>query len=178
MAGMRGLEGFSAANWRGGGWRPAAVALALAAALVGLTTAAPDAPGAAERGTDPQAPAGGAPAVQRPDAKPTTPWMRATGAHRCGAADYADHRRLIVTPDLEGRRDRLVTFGADCIPPGRPMVVPAQLRYCRLADAPARARRQARAIEAHNQALLKHAGLPGCIALAGEHAFTWRGAAP
>lgn len=152
---MRGLEAFNAANWRGQGWRPAAVALALAAALVALTTAAPVAvaPDAGERPSGALA----ASALGHP-LRRTPAWTRAMAAHRCGAADHADRRRLIVTTEVAGGRRRLVTIGAACAGP----VPEAARRYCRLAEAPARARRQAQTIQAHNLELARTGALPGC----------------
>ncbi|MDB5432496.1 MAG: hypothetical protein JWP35_3612 [Caulobacter sp.] len=145
------------------GWRAAAMALSLAVTLMGVTSAASNLSPRSSSDDPPTAAltafrAGRAPGHGRP-----------ATAHHCGAADYADRRRMIVTLSGPGEGlGGLVTPGADCrAAPGLPE---ALRRYCTLAREPGRMRRQLAAIEAHNEEVARRGGAgwnpPGRGALA------------
>ncbi len=130
------------------GWRAAAMALSLAVTLMGVTSASSTLSAGPTSDDPPTA------ALTAFRAEAAHGARRPAGAHHCGAADYADRRRMIVTLSGVGG---LVTPGADCRGRG-PALAEALRRYCTLAREPGRMRRQLAAIEAHNEEVARRGG--------------------
>jgi hypothetical protein len=135
------------------------MALSLAVTLIGVTASGP---GAGPRAGSDDPPTAALTAFRAEAAHGAG---RPRGAHHCGAADYADRRRMIVTLSGFGG---LVTPGADCR--AAPGLAEGLRRYCTLAREPGRMRRQLAAIEAHNEEVARRGGAgwnpPGRGALA------------